>query len=212
MSVSLDSDVVRKLAAYELLTQAPAAFGCQPDDCRVLPTLKFQLKLNDAAKALTILGSQVAVDEVTTFVAQAKEITDVSVSAANLVLALDLDGLDAGEQTLIAWLLTEHHHLMLTGDKRAICALGRIDPASPIVQHKQRIRCLETIMLRLVEHLGFQPTSDAVRSRPDADTALRAVFGNSVASDEDSVLSGLHSYVAHLVTSSNGFYVANVAP
>lgn len=211
MSLSLDSDVVRKLAAYALLTQVPAAFGCQPSECWVLPTLKFQLKLNHAAKASAILGSQVAVDEVTAFVAQAKEITDVSVSAANLVLALDLDGLDAGERTLIAWLLTETQHLMLTGDKRAVCALGRIDPASPVAQHRQRIRCLETIMLRFLEHLGFQPISDAVRSRPDADTALRAVFGNTVASDENSVLSGLHSYIENLVTSSNGFYVANAA-
>jgi len=211
MSLSLDSDVVRKLAAYALLNQLPAAFGCQASNCWVLPTLKFQLKLKNADKGLAVLGSQAALDDVTTFVAQASEITDVSVDAANLVLALDLDGLDAGERTLLAWLLTEVEHLMLTGDKRAICALGHIDPASPIVQHKQRIRCLETIMLRLIEHVGFQTTSDAVRSRPDADTALRAVFGNCVPSGEPTVIAGLHSYVAHLVASSNGFYVADVA-
>lgn len=208
MSLSLDNDVVKKLGIYELLDRLADAFDCTAESCYVLPTLRFQLRLGDVAKATARLGSATAVQQVQTFIARAKEIGNISPEAANSVLSLEVDGLDPGEKTLLAWLMTELSHKLLTGDKRAICALGTLPDDSPIRSQRARIRCFEAVMISLLNKEGFGGVSAAVRAKPDADISLRLAFGNSHAADEPTVRSGLASYINDLVAQSNNFYVA----
>jgi len=207
-NLAIDNDVARKLSQYGLLRSLEPTYECAPEQHWVLPTLRFQLKLNDATKAIKILGSEKAYEDLKAFLLQAQEISSISVEAANLILGIESDNIDSGERVLLAHLLTEPHHILLTGDKRAICALGNSRVPSILIANKHRIECLEAIVLRFLEVIGFNEVSDAIRRQPQADVALSLAFGRSEPAPLSSVVQGLTSYLSELVQLSAGFYVA----
>lgn len=199
--VLLDSDVAKKCCQYGLISELSRSYECAKTDFKVLPQLKFQLKIGKS-KALEKLGTASAVATAEDLLAHAQEI-ELSPQAANVVLSLQLPGIDTGEQVLFAALLSDQASRLLTGDKNALATLATVpfaDSAWP------RIRALEHAVLRILANEDFAVVSAKVRSAPDADMSLSMAFGRSVAATESSVLEGLKSYINDLIDRTLGQY------
>lgn len=199
--VLLDSDVAKKCCQYGLISELSRSYECAKTDFTVLPQLKFQLKIGKS-RALEKLGTASAVATAEDLLAHAQEI-ELSPQAANIVLSLQLPGIDTGEQVLFAALLSDQASRLLTGDKNALATLATVplaDSAWP------RIRALEHAVLRILANEDFAVVSTKVRGAPDADMSLSMAFGRSAAATESSVLEGLKSYITDLIVRTLGQY------
>lgn len=199
--VLLDSDVARKCCQYGLVDELVHSYGCLASDVAVLPQLRFQLRIGKPA-AVAKLGTEAAVAAAESFLAKAKEV-QLSPEAANLVLSLQIPGIDTGEQVLFAALLMDQSSQLLTGDKRALATLATVPDAASAWP---RIRALEHAILRILSIEDFSRISAKIRSCPDADMSLSLAFGRTAPATKDSVVEGLSSYVNELIARTLGYY------
>lgn len=203
----LDSDAIRKLAQYDLLTELCYAYKTTPSNFLVLPELKFQLKLGDSAKAIKILGSKEAYQKLMLFLDEAGEITEFSSEAANEILNLRLPNLDSGEQVILAAMIADERHRMLSGDKKAFIAIARITHSYISENFWPRVICLEEALHAIINSNDFDLVSKKIRSKPRVDAAIKIAFGSSVATSFDSAVAALESYISYLIKDTNNKYV-----
>ena len=201
----LDSDAATCLCKYGLINDLAIALGVALSDLRVLPQLKYQLLIHKPAKALAKLGTQAAVDQAKLLIEQAGEV-EVLAESANILLLEATPDIDGGELALFAALCVDEDAGLITGDKRALTALAKIDDQLQGHLSWARILCLEEAIAVLVQHFGLKYVSDRVRARPDSNTGLSLIFGRTAASSAASVDEGLKSFLSNLVELTNGKY------
>ena len=199
--VLLDSDLARKVCQYGLINDLKLLCACSDADFTVLPQLKFQLKIGKPG-AVRKLGSERAVAAAGALLAQAQEI-ELGSDAANLLLSLELPGIDTGEQVLFAALVLNELATLLTGDKRALVSLASVDELSSVWP---RIRVLEDVVLGMVKTRDFYDISAKVRARPDVDVSLSLAFGRTAPAPLEGVIEGLVSYLQSLTEDTGGRY------
>lgn len=107
---------------------------------------------------------------------------------------------DTGESLLAAILVSRRGCLLLTGDKRAICAgdtlLRSIESAKPL---EGKLGCLEQLMLTYLENASFEDIRLSICAEAGADRAISSCFScYSDSATRESCLEGLTSYVEHL--------------
>ena len=106
---------------------------------------------------------------------------------------------DTGESQLLAILLVRQALLLLTGDKRAVVAIGGMGVAAA----RGRVGCLEQLVATLLGVAGVGHLRAGVCADPSADRAVAACFACAAASvAEEDVRAGLRSYVSHLRSAS----------
>lgn len=202
----LDSDVAKKLAQYNLIAELIHGLGCKESDLAVLPQLKYQLGLHlaDQSKAIKKLGTPQAVSVAMQLVTNATEVVITS-DIANPILSLNHPNLDSGEKTLLAALATQEADKLISGDKRAIVAISKIDDL-PIKNLWARILSLEEAMFIIITSNQFSDISDKVRSQTGVDTSISIVFGKSTKNNLENVKEGLLSFIKSLSTDTQGLY------
>ncbi len=168
--VLADNDIIHKLACCGLLQELLQWLGVPPAEVWVLPSMRFMLrkKLKADAAALADLEQ---------FLLQ---VSDLPAADINMLALFPLE-MDVGERQMLAILVnTPEVEHMLTGDKRALRLIGSMcanDPALDQRLNQARVDCLESIMLALIDHLGFDVVNAKVLSGLKSDTVLQASFG-----------------------------------
>lgn len=210
--VLLDNDVALKVCRYALHEEALAALS-RRGPVAVLGTAKYVLPplLARARGVGDGPGAAAALDRLLA-AAEAVEPSgaEVGLAAAFEEEALRLGApLDGGESLLLAVLVLRPADLMLTGDKRAVGAAGRVlaDPHAGAAAG--RVACLEQLAATLLAVVGV----DAMRARVCADAAADKSLAVCFACASprpcagDDALVGLSSYVRHLRGAAPGLLV-----
>lgn len=203
----LDSDVSKVMCIYGLIDDLATALGVTLADFLILSQLKFQLKLNNPAKALLKLGSAPAVEQARRLVAEASEVT-VLAESANYALLSATPEIDPGELTLFAALCEDPNSGLVTGDKRALVVLSNVKGAIEGKFAWAQILCLEEAVAALLAHFGLEHVSARIRACPGTNIALEIVFGRSQPHDLANVNAGLGSYLKQLMHDTQGKYVS----
>lgn len=201
----LDTDVLIKLAAYDLLVDTSHP-GCRPG-CQGSPGLigaarfasrnHLRRKSSDPDAALARLDEYLVV-------AAILEPTELELEmAADLEGAAALAGvdLDVGESQLCAIAVSRGHHpLLLTGDKRAIAAAERLlENQASLHALAGRLACLEQAVTLAATRLGALQVRDKILVERGMDKAVDICFqvtNPNVA--VDFWPTGLSSYIADL--------------
>jgi hypothetical protein len=194
----VDNDIIVKLAALDLFDDALKALGVTYGEVFVLSTAKFKLGVaKNSAKAKARYG-ELVFDRIAAFVNQVQQVESAP-SVEEQALLADVPGIDPGEAILISAASQNPTSLLATGDKRALSALVAAPKCSPVVVRLDgRFICLEQIVLRTINSLGFQVVLDRVLPGIECDSALRAVFGSGRLAQEPGVRAALKSYVDDL--------------
>lgn len=202
----LDSDVARKLVQYDLIAELICGLKCKETDLAVLPQLKYQLGLNlaDTSKAMQKLGTLQAVAAAIRLVTHAAEVT-ITADAANPILNLNYPDLDSGEKTLLAALAARSNDELITGDKRALIAISKINTL-PIKNLWARILSLEEAIFIIITSNKFDDISNKIYNLPNVDKAINLIFGKSVKNDFETVKEGLMSFIKSLNNDTRGLY------
>ena len=157
MIILSDSDVVRKLACCELLSELLQYLKCPPNEVWVLSTLRFQLrrKLADAPDALRNFEQ---------FLLKVKNVPPAKIDTLER-----FESLDVGERQLLAVLCDEPRvSQLVTGDKKAldkVAALTFGDDQLRTRLQETTVLCLESILLGLLKKRGFNVLQSRVRNK-----------------------------------------------
>jgi hypothetical protein len=195
MKLFVDNDIAVKLAQWGLLQRFSLHMTKQGGaDIFMVPTLRWKFKLDEPVKALQLLGTPLAVQQLTDFTKSCKP-----AKGHNAVVAAELSGIpsiDAGEAALFAAAAQFDTALIDTGDKKALRALGGLGPAHVVNQNlAMKIACLEQTVHYLIGRWTFDAVSRAVMSAPQADQSTRDCFEGR---QETDCLAALHAKVESL--------------
>lgn len=180
MKFYIDCDVAVKLAKWGLLRRFTTHLTKQGNaKLYTVKTLRFKFKLQDKAKATSLLGSTEAVQQLIDFLGVCEEAKGKDLAVASALV--DVPAIDAGEAALFAAAAQFDAVLVDTGDKNAIRALGALGANNPAVSALQsKIACLEQTIDYLVARWTFPTVSAAIATCYTADTATADCFkGNS---------------------------------
>lgn len=157
MIILSDSDVVRKLACCELLSEFLQYLKCPPNEVWVLPTLRFQLrrKLANAPEALRNFEQSLL---------KVKNIPQAKIDTLER-----FESLDVGERQLLAVLCDEPRvSCLVTGDKNAldkVAALTFGDAHLRTRLQETTVLSLESILLGLLEKRGFSVIQARIQNK-----------------------------------------------
>jgi hypothetical protein len=196
-AVLVDNDVVLKLCCYGLGGVLAGGFGAE----RPVMLAVGRFTLRDRVRRSQSINDR---DRVARDLEQAFELTtqatpttdeiEFAARLEELALSRSLE-LDTGESQLLAMLLMRPHPLLVTGDKRAIIAVGGLE----LAEARHRLACLEQLLVTLLGSVPLNIMRQGVCSEPKTDKAATACFSCTAPSvDGDDVLVGLESYVEHL--------------
>lgn len=170
MRLVIDTDAFCKLGASGLLGSAASALGCTEAECARLPALPHMLKRGSLAKRLGPDRCAEVLARVPSFAAVPPA------STSYLEPFIGVPDVDAGEAQLFA-LVAEHGSLLLTGDKRALRAAGRLAAVADSLNDK--LVTLEALLLRLVALDGAEHIRSSVQSIADLDGMIKVCFSAS---------------------------------
>ncbi|WP_447905149.1 hypothetical protein [Stenotrophomonas sepilia] len=193
----IDSDAAKALCQYGLIEDLATALGVTLRDFAVLAQLRYQLHMASPAKALKKLGSNLAVEQASLLVEQASEVV-VLLESANYALLEGTPDIDGGELALFAAMCEDSNAGLITGDKRSLIALCKIEGAIQENFSWAQILCLEEAIAILIRFFDWQYVSERIRTRPDVNNALSNIFGRSAPAAEAAISEGLQSYLREL--------------
>lgn len=196
----VDNDIITKLVAFQLFEEAIAVLQVIKTDLRVLPTAKFvfQAKRKQQVHYPDEVWAAV-IDLVTTCSTLAEpsfEQTEASLEETRQLEHFK-DEIQAGEAALIVATRLEPDFLLFSGDKKCMKALATIP--KPIYQRLcGRVVCLEQMILKLIQKLGFEAVRDRILPMVNFDKTLKICFGYSTPAPKETVLVGLNSYISEI--------------
>jgi len=125
---------------------------------------------------------------------------DFELAAQRAAVALDI-----GESQLCAVLITRAVPLLLTGDKRAICALEHLLGTDPRLNALAgKVRCLEQLVLQPLSGNNYFQFRVAVCREPGVDKTLAICFScKGEQATLEGITEGLKSYINDLRSQAN---------
>lgn len=202
-----DNDLIVKLAQCDLIRDTLASMDAKRNDCYVLNTMSYSLRLRDADFSIRkYVGSVQAYERINEFLEGCSVLGAGPTDYDLLDHLQEIDEIDPGEQTV--FLHAYDHHVndrsyqLLTGDKRALKAICNYDSLEAFEYLRTNVVCLESCMMDLIDYAGFDYVNDMVSTarqevREDKyDKVLRSAFGAS--RDENHCLECLRSYCADI--------------
>jgi len=209
MKVYIDCDVASKLARWGVLDEVWNTLDLDNHDVYVPASLKFRFQLQDDAKALKKCGSAAAVEQLRRFVGKVGDPPDAQ---DELIVVLSSEpGIDSGESVLFASAATQDDAVIITGDKKAIVALGWLCEKEERVRTlRGKILCLEQLVAHLLDFKGLSWLRQAIAVDPSADRTIHICLGSRLDAPLASVREALESYVNSL-SAGHTFLAAGVA-
>jgi len=199
----LDNDVLYKASRYGLIGDLLECIPLGIDDYLMLAVARFIVR-KKLTRQPPSRGAAVAIAQFDAESAGLHKIEpsseEIRYSAALELLAQQLNlPLDPGESLLCAVLTLRDYAYLVTGDKRAIGAIGVLYTKRTDLKVSNRLVCLEQLTCWLMDHVGVVRLRAAICAEPDTDKTLAICFSCHVpeASAGD-CRSGLISYIAEL--------------
>lgn len=197
----LDNDIILKLVACNLFSEAVRSLNLVESDLRVLSDAKYVFRNSRRiAKKypLEIRESAILIVE---------RCQNIQPELSEELRDLQIEGLDPGEMILISATKHEESFYLTTGDKRCITALANSTEPS-LVAIKERLAgklvCLEQLILKIINVEGFDVTLIKVLPVREYDKALKAIFGSGERCTRDNVLMALEAYINDLRDNAQG--------
>ncbi|WP_147407785.1 hypothetical protein [Rhodopseudomonas palustris] len=195
--IYLDNDIVLKVCVYLAASEflhTTFASGAPP---AILAVARYTLRSIFSRKAKYSPEAREMLERILSAV-RALEPTEEEIEAAadleERATAIGLE-FDTGESQLVSMAFRREALALLTGDKRAIRALSKIEPSSA----RHRIVCLEQVASQIITTFGLQPLRNNVCSSPQCDRAISICFQcNSPEIEIDTILCSLRSYTESL--------------
>jgi hypothetical protein len=181
----VDTDIFCKLGIAGLLEPAVSVLGVALADCRALPPLPHMLRRGKLPKLF-------GVEACASLVPLAESMSSgPAISTPSLEKLTPVNRIDVGEAQLLA-AVADLGDLLLTGDKRALIAVGQVANFPPLLTGK--VVTLEAILISLCSKLGGDAVRAAVQPVVEKDQMIRACFS---AGESDPRI-GLRSYFESL--------------
>lgn len=194
MIVLSDNDIVLKLAGCNLLEQFFEILEVDLENI-MITTMAYHAIPKQAKKKL--------VDD------KAKQRLGQFINSVGIVPLVDSDllyelqgfeNMDGGESRLMLAASQNSDAYLATGDKRCLKSLIDNQLSKPLDQVfnslQQRVYCLETAFMLMIENLGFDKVNDMVINRCVDDGVLRMAFGKE--RDIEHATECLKSYCQYL--------------
>ena len=204
MDAIVDNDILFKVASFDLFDELILTNCEHRTSIGILGAARYvvpkKIRSNADAKIATAAN---AAFQAFLAVAQIIEPTeDEQMMAADFELAAQRNAvaLDSGESQLCAVLITRALSMLLTGDKRAICALEiLLDTDARLNALIGKIRCLEQLVLQLLSVDNYSRIRVTICRRPEVDKTLTICFSCRVeAATLEGISEGLKSYINDL--------------
>jgi hypothetical protein len=193
----IDTDIFVLLAAAGLIERVASLLGFKPEDLRRLPAVEFQLSRGKKFKEKfpsNVRASAIAVAQ------KIAPLTERPASDA-MLQQLNVDDIDEGEAVMFALLAENPSWLLTTGDRRSLVALGtQPDLSTARNSLAGRLVCIETVLRLLVINDGVEQIAKAFAPVRECDTKLRVIFSEANATNRESCLAGIDSYLTNLRT------------
>ena len=204
MNAVVDNDIILKGACYGLLDEILIPSCESIDLVGVLGAARFVVR--QRARRMMLNGdTRTVLARLDSFFAS---VVTLEPTDQEVVLAAELEltaqrfrvNLDSGESQLCAVVITRAIPFLLTGDKRAICALEiLLDADQRLLVLSNRVRCLEqliSIVLSMGQGAHLKAT---VCAEPTVDKALSICFSCITGGGNDqSFAQGIESYLTSL--------------
>ena len=187
MRYLFDNDFVIKLAQLDLLERACSLIGATPSNTERLATLPYIARKKFGKKRG---HDQETLKRITDWCNRYGNISEPGESAI-LDEVNRSPAIDPGEAILLAEAVNDSEVVFFTGDKRCLRALGT-DPSlrSIALTLRGRVQILESIILQLVDHLGFEAVKRCVLAVETVDRML------DIALRTDEERSDIHAFEA----------------
>lgn len=188
-----DNDFVIKLAQLDLLEDACSLMGANPLNTERLATLPYVARSKFGRKGKQSKRNQELLKRIAAWCERYATVVEPN---ANEILeqANRSVAVDAGEAILLAEAVTDSEVVLFTGDKRCVKAIG----TDPILQSialalPGRVQILESTVLQLIEHLGFDEVRQHVLAVETVDTMLDIAFRTDEVSSDTHAVEALRS-------------------
>jgi hypothetical protein len=203
MDAIVDNDIVFKLVCYGLIGEMLLGHREPHRSVGVLGAARYVIKKRITKKLQT--SAATAIERLEAFIDKVivLEPTEAEqLMAANFELAAQRAAvaLDTGESQLCAILIVRALPLLLTGDKRAICAIEQLltvdERLKPV---SGKVKCLEQLMLDSLSEDNCSRYRSMICHEAGIDRTLAICF--SCSGDEaaiDGIITGLKSYINDL--------------
>lgn len=182
--------------AFQLFDEAIATLKIDKTNLQVSPTAKFFFQRKQKKKGQSPDAVLAAVIELVGSCISVIANVDES-SAEELSQLGQIKEIHEGEAALIVATRSQTDFLLLSGDKNCMRGLAEI-PEQIYKRLCGRVICLEQIILKLIEVKGFEFVRDRVLPMVSCDKALQICCGYSAPASEESVISGLTSYINNI--------------
>ena len=110
--------------------------------------------------------------------------------------------IDKGEAILISYVCSlnqqENNNHLLTGYKNCLKALSNSGMTDIIEYIQGRVWCLEHLILRNIEHFGFNIIQSKIYQKRDCDMKIKFIFGYSEPASENRVKEDLKQEIINL--------------
>ncbi|KIU26007.1 hypothetical protein SR41_16645 [Sphingomonas melonis] len=193
----IDTDVLMKLVGYRMADHAVGIAEAADMVPSMLGAARFMLA-NHVARSRRIADRPAAAAHLGAILPQLTELeptqeeTALAAEIEAAAVAADL-AVDGGESQLAAMMAMRGGSLLLTGDKRAVAALGALGRDLP----PNRVACFEQMLRSLVDVLGPGCVRAAVCCEPALDKAVTLACSCASTAEVDP-RDGLASYVENL--------------
>lgn len=197
----LDNDIILKLVACNLFSEAIRSLNLVESDLRVLSDAKYVFRNSRRiAKKypLEIRESAILIVE---------RCQNIQLQLSEELKDLQIEGLDPGEMILISATKQEESFYLTTGDKRCITALANSTEPSLVAIRERlagKLVCLEQLILKIINVEGFDATLIKILPAREYDKALKAIFGSGERCTQDNVLMALEAYIQDLRDNAQG--------
>jgi hypothetical protein len=191
----IDTDIFVLLAAAGLTERAAELLGFEPGQVRRLFPVESQLQRGKKFREKYAQPTRDAA------LAVARKVAPIVERPANdaLLQQLVVSDIDEGEALMIALLAENPSWMLATGDRRSLVALAQHSGLKSLrTVLAGRLVCTESLLRLLVVNDGVKKIAAAFSSVRDCDTKLRVIFSEANATNLDSCLEGIDSYLAAL--------------
>lgn len=177
----LDTDVIWKIARFDLFDELLKVLNAKKADIYCLPEVHRQVK---ASRSYAKYGT-VSIDRVKAFLNGTHEITqsdreeEIAMAAASATYQGRIERIDGGERSL--FIATKHLDLsiIVTHDKKCLRTVSH-DATVEAIYHrlKGRVHCFEQIVLMMIDKFGYAMIQKKIIPHCDTDEVMQVSFAN----------------------------------
>lgn len=187
----IDVDAMAKLAHWKILPELPMLLSTTWDNTATLTSLEIRARRAASAPDNKLFHSVDAATLMLAILCKMKK-PNTSTVISELV---DTTAIDSGEAVLLSQVAGADENLFLTGDKRAISALAKLQVAEKFTG---KIIVVEQIILASLNVFGSGWLLDHICPFRDLDKMIQIVLGSDCNANEASIREGLTSYIKSL--------------